>query len=529
MIDYVTLVDEEGDPKIGYRYPFNACEILCCENAFIYDKLMEAFHIQEGEDSESSESEQEDKEHKKSSTSKDNEVEEEKSSNNIEDEQDKLDEDKEQELMKLGSRELDIDKITTEINSKTLEKEINNEELGTENNKEKIEGFISEINNELNNPLISITTTSNNNEEILETNINNKEIINAEAKVVHQHETVMPSDVVDINAVLDERVHCLDDQTIVEAHHNKIDDITDNKNTEQNNENSEENKYDNNDFFEMSQDNLKENNNNNNLKEEKLMFNTLDYLFKFIETEEELNFVLAGYFAKIFNHLFNVKNETFVRYIYVTRPDLIDCFIKNINRKSISESLSRLLLANTDDVENSIIKKNDIIFSLLEKLTESNKENLEKHLDITSNISELFMDCLSNNKFFNNFISNIQLLKKLQDVVAYNINDSESIKELIKILTRINENILKDFGSTVTPSFNSDANESLYNFNNDNTNVYDELITKESSVIKANLDSIFDLLSETSLLIISDYVVKNKAPIINTTYDKDKRILGTKK
>lgn len=43
LIDYVTVVDEEGDHKIGYKYPFNACEILISENGFIYDRLLDSF------------------------------------------------------------------------------------------------------------------------------------------------------------------------------------------------------------------------------------------------------------------------------------------------------------------------------------------------------------------------------------------------------------------------------------------------------------------------------------------------------
>jgi len=40
LIDYITLVPAETfDSKRLYRYPFYACEILCCDNA----ALIEAF------------------------------------------------------------------------------------------------------------------------------------------------------------------------------------------------------------------------------------------------------------------------------------------------------------------------------------------------------------------------------------------------------------------------------------------------------------------------------------------------------
>jgi hypothetical protein len=43
-------------------------------------------------------------------------------------------------------------------------------------------------------------------------------------------------------------------------------------------------------------------------EEKKKVYNTLDYLFNFLSNKGQLNFVLCGYFQKVFNHLANYKN-----------------------------------------------------------------------------------------------------------------------------------------------------------------------------------------------------------------------------
>jgi len=41
MIDYATKIPSADELKLGHKYPFNACEILCSENTFIVEKLLE--------------------------------------------------------------------------------------------------------------------------------------------------------------------------------------------------------------------------------------------------------------------------------------------------------------------------------------------------------------------------------------------------------------------------------------------------------------------------------------------------------
>ena len=40
LIDYATKMPASDDQKIGHKYPFNATELLCCDNNGIIEKFM---------------------------------------------------------------------------------------------------------------------------------------------------------------------------------------------------------------------------------------------------------------------------------------------------------------------------------------------------------------------------------------------------------------------------------------------------------------------------------------------------------
>jgi hypothetical protein len=70
----------------------------------------------------------------------------------------------------------------------------------------------------------------------------------------------------------------------------------------------------------------------------------LDRLFKFIRTEETpLNPVLAGYFFRLVNLLIMRKQKQLVPYIFGDNSDVIDCLLRHVYQKSVSEVLNKLL------------------------------------------------------------------------------------------------------------------------------------------------------------------------------------------
>lgn len=65
-------------------------------------------------------------------------------------------------------------------------------------------------------------------------------------------------------------------------------------------------------------------------------------LLSFVDTEEELNPVLCGYFCKVFSVLVSNKPKEVFSYIY-SNTQVLDNLVRHINQKSISEVLIRLL------------------------------------------------------------------------------------------------------------------------------------------------------------------------------------------
>ena len=63
----------------------------------------------------------------------------------------------------------------------------------------------------------------------------------------------------------------------------------------------------------------------------------LDYLFTFVLTDNELNYVLAGYFSKFLSQLITKYPFKIISYIFLERSDIIERLIYHSSKKSISE------------------------------------------------------------------------------------------------------------------------------------------------------------------------------------------------
>ena len=72
-------------------------------------------------------------------------------------------------------------------------------------------------------------------------------------------------------------------------------------------------------------------------------FVLLDRLFQFLETEEDLNPVLSGYFAKLVSLLISRKQKLLIPYIFAPESKIIDNLVRHCGQKSISEVLNKLL------------------------------------------------------------------------------------------------------------------------------------------------------------------------------------------
>ena len=95
LIDYATKMPKSDDRNVGYKYPFNATEILCCDNNAVMEKIMNEIHL--GGDSDDEEDEKDEKENKEEEKEEKEENSEEKKDENEEFVEVKEDEKKEKE------------------------------------------------------------------------------------------------------------------------------------------------------------------------------------------------------------------------------------------------------------------------------------------------------------------------------------------------------------------------------------------------------------------------------------------------
>jgi hypothetical protein len=176
----------------------------------------------------------------------------------------------------------------------------------------------------------------------------------------------------------------------------------------------------------------------------------LDYLFSFLETDEELNYVLVGYFSKFLNLLLNRFPHKIIAYIYNERPDILDRIIRHSNKKSISEIVPKVLLVESyinNDKERpmtsiSIEKSNNSnAFANLNSPLNLNAEsvlatrkivliNLFKRLSVldediekTSNVANILIEVIENKSILEIILGEKAILEHLTSLLSIDLNE----------------------------------------------------------------------------------------------------------
>ena len=170
------------------------------------------------------------------------------------------------------------------------------------------------------------------------------------------------------------------------------------------------------------------------------------------ESEEtKTNYVLVGYFNKIFKHLLNSQPNKIVPYIFdypkKTEFDVLNLLVKNMNRKSMGEIINKLLLFQDETMEDNFLGKR---LELLEKVFEELKiaKDEDKYKCICSTLITAFYD----KEFFAEFIKETKFLDLLYSILDEAQNDSKKLIEVLHLLVNIHENILKNFEGRCTVS-----------------------------------------------------------------------------
>ena len=208
-----------------------------------------------------------------------------------------------------------------------------------------------------------------------------------------------------------------------------------------------------------------------NKKKKKIVYENVDYLLHFLKESEEVqeNYVLVGYFHKILNSLINIHSMKIIDYLFdypkKEEFDILDIFVKHMNRKSMCDIVRKLLTFEDE----SMVKHDDKKINLFEKiLDELNICEDNDKIDCICNSLYLVMN---NNKFFDLFMTKNNLLQKIYDMLFSCAKNQKNKKyiSMLQLLIKINENILQHFEVHYTDNNNnninnlmSDANEFLY-------------------------------------------------------------------
>ena len=196
-----------------------------------------------------------------------------------------------------------------------------------------------------------------------------------------------------------------------------------------------------------------------------LVNSILDHLFSFLNEKTSLdNYVLMGYFNKITNYLIKTHTKIILDYILINRENTLNLLISHINRYSISNIITNLLNALSED---NTPEANDkymlIVNKLIEQLTikESNSDSIEI-------ICELMINCIIyNNKIKLSKIIDANIINKFENVIQKYLENydenRDKLKYVIKLLSKMNKSIISNFTNKITSTKNSDdsANEMM--------------------------------------------------------------------
>ena len=430
LIDYCIKIPEKDEYEVGYRYPYYSCELLCSVNGLNLDKLLSTYPEENIENNTTNQKEELKDKNEIKEENKDKEI------NNV-------------EIEKEEKSEEETEKKDNEIDNNN--KDINNNEIKKEENKkeEKNEEIINEDKNIINDENKEKDEKTENTEE--------KEEKEEKDKNIEDNINIKEENKKDENEINTEN----------EEKENK-----DNSNIDQGESNKDENAEDNNKELKEKEEEAKMEIEDSipakkEIKEEKapnipLVYSILEHIFSFLDNKSSIeNTVLLGYFNKIVNYLIKTRTKLILAYFLIQKDTLIPKLIKNINKISISNIISNILNALTEENspeanEEYIIIVNECI-NYLSKIENNNEEDI--------NTFEFICDLIINHIIYNNKLKfskiiDANIINKIEKIIIklyenYEQNNSK-ILCLINLLTKMNKSLLANFSKKITTTTNSD-------------------------------------------------------------------------
>ena len=589
LIDYATKMPKSDEKNIGYKYPFNATEILCCDNNAVMERIMNEMRMGEDSDDEEDEKDEAEKENKEEGNSDD----EKKKEENEEFFEVKEDERKEQEPLPKEKDEEKKEKNEVQPETKNEEqpqekkegeetkKEEKEEEPPKEEPKkeEPKEGEVQPKSEEQKEekkeepkpeetkkeePKPEETKkeeektqppeepkkeeTPNKEEKPKEEAQTEKQEgqTKEEGKEEPQNEPEKKEEVKETEKPKEEqkpedekkeeqKEEAQSPPEILNKSENAEDIKQEESDTQKNEEeNAEEPKQEENEA-QRNEEEEQEKEDDEQPKEVTIIYDNVDYLLGFLNESEETksNYVLVGYFYKIVNHLLNSQSTKIVQYLFdypkKNEFDVLGLIIKNMKRKSMGELVNKLLLFQDEGADDFIPKKFELLEKVLEELKETKEE--DKYECICATLETTFY----NKGFFIEFMKETKFLDLLYVILEKSQEDPKKLIAVLRLLINVHENILKNVEDRITVSV---AQENPMDFLSMFNGTYglDEANTKD---LNPELQTIVDKVFENLITLIKksnfnfmndldDYSAKENSEFMST-YQVPQKKLGMKK
>ena len=273
---------------------------------------------------------------------------------------------------------------------------------------------------------------------------------------------------------------------------------------------------------------------NNEKKEEnqKIIYENVDYLLSFLKESDRTkdNYVLVGYFYKILNSLINIHQIKIVKYLldYPNKDefDILNLFIKHMNRKSMCNIIQKLLIFDDELMSKFDEKKMDLLAKIFNELEINDDKNKYEC------ISECVCTIMGNRQFFDLFMTKKDLLEKIYNII-FNCKNNDKYIYIIKILIKINENILQHFPVRFTENPNENNND-LNPINIDTCASIDKSLSSPEDnidILKKYLLALFDCIEKNKFEFFNSFGNKNNktnnnSDEFNSTYMEKQKKLG---
>ena len=397
MIDYCIKMPKEDEYETGHRYPYYSCELLCSTNGLNIDRLLDIYDEDNNENNEEDLNRMETEKEEKILDT--NEKIEEKENNN----------EKNNNIIKENISDEDDSKQKNE-NVKNDKNENPREEIKEESEKKPQENDEKE------------EEKKENNEEIQENE--NKDVENKTDKIEEKEEK-------------------------------------DNIKEEKSNENIDNNEKEE-AKMEIEEIDYKPEKLEEKLPNLSLVHSVLDHIFSFLDDKTSIeNTVLSGYFNRIVNYLIKTKTRLTLEYLLLHREKLITKLIANINNISISNIISNILNALTEENTPEANEKYMIIVNSCIEYISKIENNSEEDINSVEFICDLLINhIIYNNKIKFSKIIDANIINNIEKIIIkfyenYEQNSSK-ILCLINLLTKMNKSILSNLSKKITTTKNPD-------------------------------------------------------------------------